>query len=156
MRILVCGGRNFGHVIRTKALTEDEPAETQARLKEYQYIQTVLNAAVLAYSKERNDYDNWLPTDITIIEGAATGVDSAAADFAICNYCHVVEYPADWAKHGHAAGPIRNKKMVDEGKPDLVIAFPGGKGTENMVGYANIMGIKVIRCDGVNVPKFGE
>jgi hypothetical protein len=156
MRILVCGGRNYGHVVRTKALLEDEPAETQERLKEYQYIQTVLNAAVLAHSKERNDYDNWLPTDITIIEGAATGADSAAADFAICNFCPVVEYPADWAKHGHAAGPIRNKKMVDEGKPDLVIAFPGGKGTENMVNNSIASGVKVVRCDGVNIPKFGE
>jgi hypothetical protein len=46
------------------------------------------------------------------------------------------EYKAKWDKYGKSAGPIRNKKMLDEGKPDLVFAFPGGPGTNNMIKQA--------------------
>ena len=52
--------------------------------------------------------------------------------------CH-----ADWEKHGKAAGPKRNKRML-EWKPDLVVAFPGGKGTANMVQQARQAGVEVI------------
>ena len=52
-------------------------------------------------------------------------------------------YPANWKKHGRAAGPIRNKQMLEEAKPDLVIAFPGGAGTANMVKQAREAGVKV-------------
>ena len=52
-------------------------------------------------------------------------------------------YPADWDKHGKAAGPIRNKQMIDEGKPDLVIAFPGGRGTAGAVRLAKFAGVTV-------------
>ena len=51
-----------------------------------------------------------------------------------------MEMPADWTKHGKAAGPIRNQKMLDE-CPDLVVAFPGGKGTADMVRRAMKAGI---------------
>ena len=34
--------------------------------------------------------------------------------------------------------------MLDEGKPDLVIAFPGGKGTADMARRAREAGIEVI------------
>lgn len=60
---------------------------------------------------------------------------------------YLTEYPADWKKYGNSAGPIRNQQMLDEGKPDLVVAFPGGKGTANMVKLAEEAGVKVIRID---------
>jgi hypothetical protein len=144
MKILVCGGRNFGHVVRTEALTKQESPETQERLQEYKYIQAVLHGYVMANSRERNDSDNWLPTDITIIEGGATGADSAAADFATVHYCQLEEYKADWKKHGTSAGPIRNRQMLEDGKPDIVLAFPGGKGTANMIAQARAYGIPVV------------
>ena len=53
-------------------------------------------------------------------------------------------YPADWELHGKSAGPIRNQQMLIEGKPDLVLAFPGGKGTAHMVSIAKKKGVKVI------------
>jgi hypothetical protein len=34
---------------------------------------------------------------------------------------------------GKTAGPLRNQRMLDEGKPDLVVAFPGGGGTKDIV-----------------------
>jgi hypothetical protein len=27
----------------------------------------------------------------------------------------------EWDRYGHAAGPIRNQRMLDEGRPGLVI-----------------------------------
>lgn len=54
----------------------------------------------------------------------------------------VEDFPADWERNGRAAGPIRNRQMLD-GKPDLVIAFPGGKGTADMVAEAKRRGIAV-------------
>ncbi len=143
MRILVCGGRNYGNVIRTKALTEDEPVNTQERLKEYKHVHEVLNQLVCDYSEHHSDNDNWLPTDIVIIAGGAKGVDSAAADFAIMAFCQLQEFKADWDKHGKAAGPIRNQQMLNEGKPDLVVAFPGGRGTADMVRRARKAGVPV-------------
>jgi len=145
MRILVCGGRNFGRVVRTKPTIAAESPEVLARLEEYEYIQAELGHIVTRYSTNYYPNDNWLPTDTLIIEGGATGVDSAAADFAAVNFCKLEEYPADWKQHGRSAGYIRNKQMLFEGKPDLVVAFPGGKGTAMMVDLATSAGIKVIK-----------
>jgi len=39
----------------------------------------------------------------------------------------------EWDELGKKAGPLRNQRMLDEGKPDLVVAFPGGGGTKDMV-----------------------
>ena len=144
MRILVCGGRNFGRVVRTKPTLAEESSEVLARLEEYKFIQDELENIVIRLSTNYCPNDNWLPSDITIIEGGATGVDSAAADFATVNFCNLEVYPADWKQHGRSGGYIRNKQMLFEGKPDLVVAFPGGKGTAMMVDLANRAGIKVI------------
>jgi hypothetical protein len=35
--------------------------------------------------------------------------------------------------------------MLDEGKPDLVVAFPGGTGTADMVKRAELAGVKVVK-----------
>jgi hypothetical protein len=56
-------------------------------------------------------------------------------------------YPADWKKHGRSAGPIRNQHMLDVGKPNLVIAFPGGRGTADMMKRAEKAGIEVRRIE---------
>lgn len=75
-----------------------------------------------------------------VIEGEARGADSMAADAADYFGIPVLRFPADWEKHGRAAGPIRNKQMLVEGRPDLVIAFHDdiatSKGTRNMVKQA--------------------
>ena len=60
----------------------------------------------------------------------------------------VEDYPANWNLHGRAAGPIRNKQMLDEGKPDIVYAFhpniSESKGTKDMVRQAKNRGIETI------------
>lgn len=81
----------------------------------------------------------------TVIHGAARGADSLAHRWAQNRCVPVESYPANWHRDGKAAGPIRNVKMLAEGKPDVVIAFPGGKGTEHMVKIAKAKGIQVLR-----------
>lgn len=81
---------------------------------------------------------------ITIIQGGASGADFLAKVWAKFNKVDFEEYPADWKTYGYAAGGIRNQQMLDEGKPDLVVAFPGGNGTADMVRRAKKANIEVI------------
>ncbi len=82
-----------------------------------------------------------------VIHGAATGADSEAMIWAQTLGLKHAPFQADWRTHGRAAGPIRNKRMLDEGKPDLVVAFPGGRGTANMVKQARAAGVEVIEVE---------
>ena len=84
------------------------------------------------------------PKEVTIISGHARGADKLGERFANANQCKLLIFPADWDKYRKAAGFIRNQKMIDEGKPDLVVAFPGGRGTEDMIKRAKKHGIEVI------------
>lgn len=68
--------------------------------------------------------------------GAAPGADSLAQQYAEYRGYPAESWPADWDRHGNAAGPIRNRQMFKEFNPDLVVAFPGGKGTADMVSVA--------------------
>jgi hypothetical protein len=75
-----------------------------------------------------------------VIEGEARGADQAAWQWAIQRGVPTAEFPADWETHGKAAGPIRNKQMLKEGKPDMIIAFhkhfEESRGTKNMITQA--------------------
>lgn len=97
------------------------------------------------YKFIRLTLDKLLPRgDYTIIEGGAKGVDHVAFQWAIHRGYRGMTFYADWKKHGKAAGPIRNQQMIEQGKPDKVIAFPGGKGTEDMKRRARKAGIEVV------------
>lgn len=101
------------------------------------------------------DYNNWEKVDfvlsdlrliesdvIEIIHGNAKGADSLADKWAILSHQPRHIYPAQWDIYGKPAGVIRNKAMLAL-NPDLVIAFPGGKGTANMIQIAEEAGIEV-------------
>ena len=82
-----------------------------------------------------------------VIAGGCRGADTLAVRAArACGY-PFREFPADWQKFGKAAGPIRNQQMLDEGKPDLVVAFhenpDESKGTKDMIHRAIEQGIPV-------------
>jgi hypothetical protein len=62
------------------------------------------------------------PNDTVIVHGDAAGADRLAGQWVTNRMLKVERYPADWAKHGRAAGPIRNEQMLEEGKPDLLVA----------------------------------
>ena len=81
---------------------------------------------------------------VTLIHGAAKGADSLGRQWAIHHNIVAWPFPADWKAHGDSAGPIRNMKMFKEGKPDYVVAFPGGKGTKHMVDIAKSYGCPVV------------
>lgn len=85
-------------------------------------------------------------TPITcIIEGGARGADYLAARWSAANDLNDhARFTADWTMHGRKAGPIRNQQMLDQGKPDLVVAFPGGSGTADMMARARKAGVKVV------------
>jgi hypothetical protein len=82
-----------------------------------------------------------------IIHGGAKGADMLAEKWAVYNGVRHQKFAADWAAHGPAAGPIRNRRMLVEGKPDVVIAFPGGRGTADMVWQARDAGVEVVVVD---------
>mgnify|MGYP000229948581 CR=1 FL=1 len=78
-----------------------------------------------------------------LIHGGAKGADFMAGKFAEWAGIPVEVFPADWVTHGRRAGPIRNAKMLNEGAPDLVVAFEGGRGTADMVRKAKAAGVRV-------------
>jgi len=127
MKILICGGRNF---------------------YKYSLLRETLTKILDDIWHEHED------TEITFIQGGASGADFLAKVFALdemgwLNSPKVLhqEFLADWKTHGRAAGMIRNQEMLDEGKPDLVVAFPGGSGTEDMIRRSKKAGIKVIEVE---------
>jgi len=81
-----------------------------------------------------------------VIHGAARGADTLAGEWAEEREVEVWRFVASWQKHGKAAGAIRNQAMLDAGKPQGVVAFPGGNGTEDMVARAEAAGVTVMRA----------
>lgn len=79
-----------------------------------------------------------------IIHGDARGADKLAGVWARDNLVPIEKYPADWTKYGKSAGFRRNTQMLVEGRPDLVVAMPGGVGTAMMVDIATKAGIRVL------------
>ena len=121
MRVLVCGGRNYNNVNKV-----------------FEILDGIDNGTATI----PGDKDGEIIT--TIISGCAKGADTHGISYAQQHNLRLEKYPANWNKHGRAAGPIRNKQMIDEGKPDLVVAFPGGRGTANMCKQARDNDITVM------------
>jgi len=82
----------------------------------------------------------------SLMHGDASGADRLAGQWAVSRGVLVEAYAADWKNLGRIAGPIRNKKMLEE-KPDLVVAFPGGKGTADMISKAKKSGCDIVLVD---------
>lgn len=117
MRILVCGGRDYQDKDKVDAIL-------------YPICKFILQSE-----------------DVIIIEGGASGADKLAKDWALSWQIPVETYKANWEAYGKSAGYIRNKQMLEEGKPDLVVAFPGGKGTANMVSLAEKKRVRVLKIE---------
>ena len=83
-----------------------------------------------------------------LISGAATGADTIGLKWAFERGVVSEAYPADWKKHGRAAGPIRNQKMLDS-KINVLVAFPGGVGTNNMIDICVKANVPVVKVDDV-------
>jgi hypothetical protein len=72
-----------------------------------------------------------------IVHGAARGADTMGAEFGVRMAVETLAFPADWSQG-------RKAEMLDQGKPHLVVAFPGGRGTADMVRPARDAGVDVI------------
>lgn len=83
--------------------------------------------------------------DVLIINGGCRGADTLAREVAIELGMEVKTYYAEWDKYGRVAGPIRNQLMLDQEKPNLVIAFHSdlyhSKGTGDMIRRAHAANI---------------
>ena len=86
---------------------------------------------------------------LVIVEGCARGADRLAEAWAATHNIAILHNPADWNKHGRAAGSIRNRRMVAEHDPHMVIAFytdrtKPSRGTSDMVRVAKAADIPVV------------
>lgn len=120
MRVLVCGGRDYRDAGRLE--------------RELNSVRNTIGLTVL-------------------IHGAAPGADRLAGQWAKKNGIPVEDFPADWFPNGKdggrddGAGFKRNAKMLAEGRPDLVVAFPGWSGTNDMIERARAAGVRVMEIE---------
>jgi len=82
-----------------------------------------------------------------VIAGGARGADTLAVEWATDRGIPTEVYMAEWDRLGRKAGPIRNQRMLDEGRPGLVVAFPGGGGTAGMIALSRKADVEVIMID---------
>lgn len=80
-----------------------------------------------------------------VIHGDAQGADRLAGLWCKSRKRLEIKCHANWVKHGLAAGPIRNRKMLKKYYDEIsrVVAFPGGRGTADCVRQARLLGIRV-------------
>lgn len=136
MKLLICGGRDYGRKwnYEEQRWRIDRGTVRRAFRLLQRICQTVQSSR------------------ITIVHGKAAGADSIAEGFV--RYCRrnklfisqeltEIAYPADWKTHGKKAGPIRNQQMLTTEQPDVIIVFPGGKGTEHMKTIGRLAGIPI-------------
>ena len=79
-----------------------------------------------------------------VVQGGAKGVDSIACDWARSRKVGYVTHYANWKLHGNCAGPVRNAIMLERSRPDLVVTFDGGRGTDHMRRTARSSGVHVL------------
>lgn len=103
------------------------------------------------YKMSREDFD-WLTNIFNelggideVITGGAPGADHYAEVWAEYNFIKVTVFPAQWTYYGRAAGPIRNKEMLDyAGDNAILLLFPGGAGTADIKRQAEKRGVRII------------
>lgn len=75
------------------------------------------------------------------------GADILAEDWAKSREISYRGYPAKFKTHGKAAGPERNRYMLTDFKPDLVVGFPGDRGTDNCYYWAKIGEFEIMQIN---------
>lgn len=65
--------------------------------------------------------------DVLIVGDCRTGADAFAVSWAERYGVHIEQYRADWVRLGYRAGPERNQRMIDRGKPTEAHAYPTDK-----------------------------
>ncbi len=80
-----------------------------------------------------------------LVAGCASGADHIALDWANWKQVDHAKFFAKWTEQGKKAGPIRNLRMLTEMNPQIVVGFPGGTGTADMIRRAEAAGVPVRR-----------
>jgi hypothetical protein len=85
----------------------------------------------------------------TIIADGTGGADALALEWAQARGIATQAFRAEWGTFGRTgrAGPLRNAHILAESRPDIVIAFPGGRDTANMVKQAKAAGVWVLTAE---------
>jgi len=120
-RICVCGGREFN---------------------DRDWVYRHLDKMLTHFESEK---------DLIIVQGEARGADTLGKEWAIARGVEYDPFPIEkweWTKYGNYAGHIRNKRMLDSGL-DGCIAFPGNKGTENMIKICREAQVPVMKMTGI-------
>lgn len=122
-RILVCGGRDYenkdGSLFDTLDMLDGK----------LDGIDLVITGGQKTWVKDKEKF---------------IGADYFAELWAKSRGIDIRVFEAKWKTYGRSAGPIRNGQMLTEGKPNLVVAFKGGKGTRNMITQAKKKGVMVM------------
>lgn len=123
MRILVTGSRNWSNT-------------------------NVIKKELQSFENERLKHYNCCKFDIELIHGNASGADKQAGFIASQWGWKVTPVPADWETFGKAAGPIRNRQMLDM-QPDVVLGFckKRSRGTMDCLTEAKLRNILVYAWD---------
>lgn len=123
VKVLVCGGRDYYDFL-TQGEAED-------------FIHSCLMSLPEPPDKSR----------VIFISGMARGADHIPVRMVEEDreWGGLEKYYAEWQKYGNRAGPLRNIKMLEEGRPDMVIAFPTPKssGTHHMINISRKAGVPV-------------
>jgi hypothetical protein len=84
---------------------------------------------------------------VEIVSGTARGADKLGEHYASLKGHSVIQFPADWDKHGAKSGMIRNKEMAIYA--DVLICFWNykSKGSQNMIEVAKELNLKVYVID---------
>lgn len=127
MKLLVCGGRNYTNPAMVYRTLDD----LHRRRPVTEFIQGGANGADKLAKQ-------WAMTKPEIMrwECKAAWTDLSHADA-------IIKTRHDGTQYDAMAGHRRNARML-EWKPDLVVAFPGGDGTADMVKQARAAGVEVI------------
>lgn len=120
MKVVICGGRTY-------TLTRGDAAWLDQLALEHRFTLVIEGGC-----RRKDEHGNDLPTaDLGAYRWAKSrGIQPATMD-------------ANWEQYGKAAGPRRNAAMAE--LAELCIAFPGGRGTEDMCRQAEARGVRVIR-----------
>lgn len=144
MIILVCGGRGFRDHAALYSVLDRVHAEKG--------ITCIIEGGQRTYQKVRSEEGD--------IKSPIGGADFWAYEWARTRGIQCKTFPADWddldthpmvlkinkvtgKRYNALAGSIRNRKMIIEGNPDAVIAFPGSRGTKDMIQKARGFSIPV-------------
>jgi hypothetical protein len=94
------------------------------------YIASLILRGLKSYDREHG------PEGLYVVHGCAPGLDTVVDKEGDYLGMDVRGYPADWERHGKAAGPIRNREMLDKTNPKIIFCFHdepvASKGTRDM------------------------